>query len=146
MRFLKWILKLYKKRMLMKKKLLIALPLIGAVMFSGCATLFGGGGKQQVMINSSKPMNVSLGYLSDDNKTAINSQKVTTPATVTMVRDSKDLLLTSDDNEFEPIVVEYNMNPWVWGDILATSPLSTTVDAITGAMWKYDDNITIPEK
>lgn len=130
----------------MKKKLLIVLPLISAVMFSGCATLFGGGGKQEVKINSNKPMNVSLGYVSDDNKTAINSQKVTTPATVTIVRESKDLLLISDNNEFEPIVVEHKMNPWVWGDILATSLVSTTTDAVTGAMWKYDDNITIPEK
>lgn len=115
-------------------------------MLSGCATLFGGGGKQQITINSSKPMNVSLGYASDDSKTAMNSQKITTPGTITMVRENKNLLLTSDNDEFKPVVVEKKLNPWFWGDVIATSLLSTTVDAVTGAIWKYDDNITVPEK
>ena len=130
----------------MKRNLFIAIPLASIIMFSGCATVLGGGAKQQITINSSKSMNVSLGYASDDNKTAINPQRITAPATITMVRDNKNLLLTSDDNEFEPMIVEYEMNPWVWGDVLMTSLVSTTTDAVTGAMWKYDDNITIPEK
>ena len=129
----------------MKRKLQITVLLVGMIMLNGCATVLGGGGKQEITINSKKAMNVSLGYASDDNKTALNAQKATTPATITMIRESKNLLLTSDDNEFEPIIMEYGMNPWVWGDILMTSLVSTTTDAVTGAMWKYDDNITIPE-
>ena len=130
----------------MKKKLLIALPLVSAVIFSGCATLVGGGGQQQITINSSKPMNVSLGYASDDNKIAVNPQSVTTPATITIIRENKDLLLLSDDNEFEPIKIENKLNPWFWGDVALISLVSTTTDAVTGAMWEYDENITIPEK
>jgi len=130
----------------MKKNLLIAIPLASMVMFSGCATVLGGGAKQQITINSSKSMDVSLGYASDDNKTAINAQKVTAPATITMVRDNKNLLLTSDNNEFKPVTIEKKVNPWFWGDVVMLSLVSTTTDAVTGAMWKYDDNITIPEK
>jgi len=130
----------------MNKKFLIALPLVSAIMFSGCATVLGGGAKQKITINSSKPMNISLGYASDDNKTATSAQRATTPATITINRENKNLLLTSDNKEFEPVVIEKELNPWFWGDVLMTSPVSTTTDAVTGAMWKYDDNITISEK
>ena len=113
---------------------------------SGCATLFGGGAKQQITINSNMPMKVSIGYVTDENKTLTGKQSFTTPSTITMLRESDDLLLTSDNDEFESIKIESKMNNWVWGDILATSLLSTTVDAVTGAMWEYDDNITIESK
>ena len=130
----------------MRKKLLIALPLVSAVMFSGCATLFGGGGKQTILIKSEKPVRASIGYATDDNKTATQTQSFTTPATLTMVRENKNLLIKSENGEFKPVVVEKKLNGWFWGDVIATSLLSTTVDAITGAMWKYDENITIPTK
>jgi hypothetical protein len=129
----------------MKNKLLLLTPIVGALMFSGCATVLGGGGKQKITINSSKPMNVSLGHASDDNQTVIEPQKIVTPSTITVLRENKNLLLTSDNNEFEPMVIEKELNPWFWGDVIMTSLVSTTTDAVTGAMWKYDDNITIPE-
>lgn len=130
----------------MKRKLLMAIPIASMVLFSGCATVLGGGGKQQVTVNSTKPMNVRIGYAADDNKTLTQYQSITTPTTVTVIRENKNLLLTSDNNEFEPIVVEKKLNPWFWGDVVMTSLVSTTTDAVTGAMWKYDDNITIPVK
>lgn len=30
------------------------------------------------------------------------------------------------------------MNPWMWGNILLTSPLSTSIDTSTGASREYD--------
>ena len=130
----------------MRKKLIIALPLVSAMMFSGCATLFGGGGKQTISIKSDKALSGTIGYLSDDNKTIINKQAFSTPATVTVIRENKDLIIESNNGEFKPVTVEKQTNPWFWGDVIATSLLSTTVDAITGAMWKYDENVTIPTK
>ena len=140
------IIQLKKRMKKMKRKLLMAIPIASMVLFSGCATVLGGGGKQQITINSTSPMNARMGYASDDNKTSTDAQSFTTPATITMIRDDKNLLLTSDNNEFEPIVVEKKLNPWFWGDVVMTSLVSTTTDAVTGAMWKYDDNITIPVK
>ncbi len=130
----------------MIKKLIIALPLVSAMMFSGCATLFGGGGKQTISIKSDKALSGTIGYLSDDNKTIINKQAFSTPATVTVIRENKDLIIESNNGEFKPVTVKKQTNPWFWGDVIATSLLSTTVDAITGAMWKYDENVTIPTK
>ncbi|MFA5233936.1 MAG: hypothetical protein WC390_05980 [Sulfurimonas sp.] len=135
-----------KKTGIMKKTLYVALPLIGAIMFSGCATLFGGGGKQQITINAEKPVSGKIGYITEDNATIINQQQFTAPATVTVIREDKDIMITSDSNEFEPVKVEKELNPWFWGDVLATSLVSTTTDVVTGAMWKYDENVTIPTK
>ncbi len=53
----------------MRKSLLVVLPLASSLMFSGCATLFGGGGKQTISIKSDKALSGTIGYLSDDNKT-----------------------------------------------------------------------------
>ncbi|MCT7481800.1 hypothetical protein [Aliarcobacter cryaerophilus] len=39
--------------------------------------------------------------------------------------------------------VEKKLNPWFWGDVVATSLVSTTTDAVTGAMWKYDENVSL---
>lgn len=130
----------------MNKFLYVALPLVGAVIFSGCATLFGGGGKQQITINAEKSISGKIGYITEDNATIINQQQFTTPATVTVIREDKDIMITSDSNEFEPVKVEKKLNPWFWGDVLATSLVSTTTDVVTGAMWKYDENVTIPTK
>ena len=99
----------------MKRKLLMAIPIASMVLFSGCATVLGGGGKQQITINSTSPMNARMGYASDDNKTSTDAQSFTTPATITMIRDDKNLLLTSDNNEFEPIVVEKKIKSLVLG-------------------------------
>jgi hypothetical protein len=129
-----------------KKYLIYSLPLVGALMFTGCATMFGGGGKQQIAFNSSKPMKAHLGYVADDNTSFSPLQSLTTPATVTVARDNKNLMLKSDDKEFEPVVIEKQTNSWFLGDVLALSLLSTTVDYLTGALWKYDETVTIPEK
>ena len=73
----------------MKRKLLMAIPIASMVLFSGCATVLGGGGKQQVTVNSTKPMNVRIGYAADDNKTLTQYQSITTPTTVTVIRENK---------------------------------------------------------
>ncbi len=56
------------------------------------------------------------------------------------------MIIESNNGEFKPVTVKKQTNPWFWGDVIATSLLSTTVDVITGAMWKYDENVTIPTK
>jgi len=126
----------------MKRKILIATSIATTIMFSGCATLFGGGGQQSITINSSTPMEGKLTYA--DGKGI--QKNFTTPTTIIVERRSKDLKITSKNNDFEPVTVEKRMNSWVWGDILATSPLSTTTDAVSGAMWEYDENINLTEK
>ncbi|WP_419673206.1 hypothetical protein [Aliarcobacter butzleri] len=79
----------------MKKMVIFALPILGAIMFSGCATILGGGNQQTISINSDKPMKGKLVY--EDGK---GEQYFTTPATVNVDRRSKDIILSSDNDEF----------------------------------------------
>ena len=127
----------------MKKSLLLTSSLGMAVMFSGCATLFGGGSKQQIAIQTTKPTIVTIGH-TDDNSSIIDPQQIQTPNIVTVTRENKDILVKTKDGNKK--IVKKKLNNWFWGDVIATSPLSTTVDAVTGAMWKYDDNVTIDNK
>ena len=127
----------------MKKSVLVSISLGAMFMFSGCATLFGGGSEQQIAINTDKPMIVTIGH-TENNKNIIDPQTIKAPSIVTVNRENKDILIKTKDDK--KVIVKKKLNPWFWGDVLAISPLSTTVDAITGGMWKYDDNVNIHSK
>jgi predicted small secreted protein len=126
----------------MKKIALISIVATSVVLFTGCATLFGGGGKQNISVITNSTKQMTIGH-TEDNKTLIQPQTFTSPTVVTVLRERQDLLIKDEKGECEPVVVESKMNPWVWGDIIPLSLLSTTVDLVTGAAWKYDDNVTL---
>lgn len=130
----------------MRKKLLIALPLASVIMFSGCATLFGGGGKQTISINSdsTKRMKAVVSYT--DNS---SPQYLAIPGTVTVKRTNKDIIVKSQNKDFKPIKIKKNINGWFWANILgapAGTLFSSTTDYASGAMWKYDEAVTVHEK
>jgi len=136
----------------MNKKLLIALPLVSAIMFSGCATVLGGGSSQTIKLVSTKSMPVTI-YRVDTNASSgvepIEIQKTIVPSTITVGRGNQNLLIKSDNNEFEDITVEKRWNPMGWGNFIPIGAINfffTTTDAASGAMWIYDDNVAIPEK
>jgi hypothetical protein len=125
----------------MKKSLLIAIPLVSMVMFSGCATILGGGNTQTVSLNSSKPMKGTMTY--EDGK---GLQHFTTPTTLTVERRSKDIILESKDNEFDKTTVKSEMNPWLLGNIIFGGFIGSTTDSVGGAAWKYDETVNLSEK
>lgn len=127
----------------MKKTLYVALPLVSAIMFSGCATMFGGGGTQTISINSDKPMKATLSY--EDGS---SPKYFTTPATLSVERKSKKVKVSSDSNEFQPVEIDNKVNGAFFANILGLGwfPFSSTTDAATGAMWKYEDAVTVHSK
>jgi hypothetical protein len=128
----------------MKQKLLtIALGASCGLMLTGCATLFGGGAKQNITIQSNEPKNLSLHYIDKNDVISPTIQTFQTPKTISVGRENKDIIFKDTDEKCEDLRVKKEMNDWVWGDILALSLLSTTVDAVTGAMWEYDENVNI---
>ena len=122
----------------MRKKLLIALPLASVVMFSGCATILGGGNSQTVSINSNKPVKGTMEYADGKGK-----QYFTSPATLTVDRRSKDIILTSKDGNFQKTTVKSEINPWFLGNIIFGGLIGSTTDSVGGAAWKYDDSVNI---
>lgn len=138
----------------MKKNILLAGSILAAsFLFTGCATLFGGGSSQTINVQSPKTTTVDMykikteknedtGEIKETERILINSN-LQVPSTINVNRDSKDVLIKPKDESCKEIKAEGSMNNWVWGDIIATSLLSTTVDAVTGAMWEYDENVTL---
>ena len=127
----------------MRKKLLIALPLASAMMFSGCATLFGGGNKQTISISSdsTKRMKAEISYADGSSP-----QYITIPGTVTVKRTDKDVVVKSQNNDFDTVTIKKDVNGWFWVNILGApygTILSSTTDYASGAMWTYDEAITV---
>lgn len=125
----------------MRKKLLIALPLASVVMFSGCATILGGGNSQTISINSEKPMKGTMKY--EDGK---GLQHFTTPATLKVERRSKDIILESKNNEFDKTTVKSELNPWFLGNLIFGGLPGSTLDIVDGAAWEYDETANISQK
>lgn len=124
-----------------------------SILFTGCATLFGGGSTQTINVQSSKTTTVDMykikteknqetGEIKEIERVLVNSN-LQVPASINVNRDSKDVLIKPKDDNCKEVTATGSMNNWVWGDIIDPSLLSTTVDAVTGAMWKYDDNVTL---
>ncbi len=126
----------------MNKKILIISSIVAvSIMFSGCATILGGGTSQTISINSSSNMKGTMKY-SDGSGT----QYFTTPATLNVDRKSKDIILTSDNDEFHTAKVKSNLNPWFLGNIITGGVLGSTTDLAGGAAWKYDQTVTVSQK
>lgn len=122
----------------MKNKVILMSLLAASVMFSGCATLLGGGGSQTININSNKPAKGSLSYTDGEGV-----QYFTAPATLNVDRRNKDILIKSDDDKFHATTVKSNINPWFWGNIVLGGLIGSTTDSISGAAWKYQETVTI---
>lgn len=140
----------------MKQKVLtLAVGVSCGIMLSGCATLFGGGGNQGINIKSDKEMVVDIYKVEPINKNVDDENKkepkepklihtnVKIPSSIYVQRSSQDLLIKPINKECKDTRVEKELNNWFWGDVLAGSLLSSTVDVITGAMWEYDENVTL---
>jgi hypothetical protein len=128
----------------MNRKLIsLTVGLSGAILLSGCATAFGGGSTQKISVKAETTGSISMGYLLDDNKTVERIQDFKAPDIITVKRENKNLIFKDSSGKCQDKIVKKDSNPWIAGDILAMSPLSTTVDYLTGAIWIYDDNVTL---
>lgn len=128
----------------MKKYLSLLLLVVSSVMFSGCATLFGGGSNQNINIVSKKEAVVDIYKVDDKNKERKIHSKVKVPSTINVQRSNENIVIKpSENSECNEYVVEKKTNGWFFGDVLALSLLSTTVDAVTGAMWEYDEQLEL---
>ena len=113
----------------MKKRLLIALPLVSAVMFSGCATILNG--EHQKINVTSTPSHQEI---------IIGSQTVVTPSIVDIKRSNEDLVVKSSKCGDQKLLAS-KINPVFFVNILSGGAFGSTTDYATGSMWKYDENI-----
>lgn len=114
------------------KRILLAVGLGSLLALVGCATLFGGGSHQKLTFDSA-PEGAAV---------FMNGQQLgITPLTADVQRE-KGVVLTfkKDGYNTVSVVADTNLNPWFWGDVVATSLLSTTVDFVTGSTVKYSQD------
>jgi len=126
----------------MNKKSLIVLPLVSAFLFSGCATLIGGGAKQTLSISSdsSKRMKAIIKY-SDGS----SPQYLAIPGTVIIKRQNKSLIVESVNHDFQSQIIQQEFNQLFWLNFFGSygGPFSSTTDYISGAIWQYDEAIIV---
>jgi hypothetical protein len=112
-----------------------------AIAFSGCASIQSGT-TQQVKISSNPAgANVYVAEKPEVNGQPTITNKVlagVTPLTVTLSRKDGAVLIEKAGYATEEVALTKKMNPWMWGNILLTSPLSTSIDTSTGASKEYD--------
>lgn len=113
-----------------------------ALALAGCGTM-NSGTTQQVQVSSNPPGATvytalksadSQGQISVTNRLAVG----VTPLTVTLSRKHGFLYLEKAGYKPTEVPLTTKMNPWMWGNIVLGSPLSTSIDTSTGASREYD--------
>jgi hypothetical protein len=108
-----------------------------ALALSGCGTIKSGT-TQQIKV-SSNPEGASVYVALKKNETVTNKVLVgVTPLTVTLSRKHGAMFVEKAGFVPTEVPLTTKMNPWMWGNILLTSPLSTSIDVSTGASREYD--------
>lgn len=126
------------------KKIPIILVAACALISSGCATMFKGGG-QTVQFES-----VPEGATCEVSRPGdgVLYGNITTPRTITVVKDNDPLVVTCMAEGYED-VKEYIPSDFEGTAILSIifgGPIGIVIDWATGAMWKYPGSYTIPMK
>jgi len=100
-----------------------------AIAASGCATIVGGGGKQQLTFNSEP---------SEATVTVQGKVMGKTPLTVTVDR-AKNQVVTIEKEGYKPFTTQLSthMNGWFWGNIVFGGLLGSTTDNASGAINEY---------
>lgn len=113
---------------MVKKVLMTGSILAASMLFTGCATLFGGGGTQQINVQSSKTTTVDMykikteknqetGKVKETEKVLVNSN-LQVPASINVERDSKDILIKPKDDSCKEVTDKGSVNGWFWANIL----------------------------
>ena len=123
------------------KKILVALMVCSIL--SGCASIVKGRTKS-INLMTSAGEEVEVDVIS-----ASGTQHITIPSTINVKRDNQIITINVKESRcyrHSSIIISDKVEPWTLGNLGFTYSASsgTTTDALTGAMWTYDDNVSIP--
>lgn len=121
------------------KKILVALMVCSIL--SGCASIIKGRSKAiNLMTSTGEEAEVDI-------VSASGMQTLVVPTITTIKRANQDITITvreTPSNKTSTSVIASRIEPWFLGNIITGGILGSATDALTGAMWTYDDNIVIP--
>ncbi|HYC56340.1 MAG TPA: PEGA domain-containing protein [Candidatus Binatia bacterium] len=116
----------------------VLLVLVVSVLGSGCATI-ASGPMQTVQIDSNpQGANVYTAVKNSRGRVLNRKEAGVTPTSVSITRKDGAVLLEKPGYHPAEVPLNRGVNPWIIGDILLTSLLSTLIDASTGAINQYD--------
>lgn len=121
------------------KKILVALLVCS--MLSGCASIVKGRNKN-VNIMTSTGEEVEVNVVS-----ASGMQSIVVPSVVSLKKDNQDITITVKETQClrsSTSIVSSEIEPWFLGNVFSGGIFGSSTDALTGAMWTYDDNIVVP--
>lgn len=74
----------------------------------------------------------------------VDDKTVTTPGTVTVLRDGKDKVVHTEAQDCDSVTpIKKQVTPVFFGNIIIGGLLGSTTDGITGKMWDYEDAVEI---
>lgn len=117
------------------------LMITSCLFFSGCATIITGS-RDLINIRTSNGQEVKATITS-----AEGVGDITLPTILNAKKAKQNIYIeVKETNEYEQsnAVAVSRMNNWFWGNIILGGLLGSTTDAISGAMWQYDNTITVP--
>ena len=121
------------------KKILITL--IACSVLSGCASIVKGKYKNiNIMTATGETAEVNV-------VSASGVQTLMIPTVTTIRRDNQDITITVKEdscNNSSTSIVSSKIEPWFLGNLVSGGLFGSSTDALTGAMWTYDDNVAVP--
>lgn len=108
-----------------------------AFALGGCASIQSGTTQQVKVASNPDGATVYVAVKKDgvvSNKVAVG----VTPLTATLSRKHGALFVEKEGYVPAEVPLTTKMNPWMWGNVVLTSPLSTSIDTSTGASREYD--------
>ena len=123
------------------KKILFSIFVL--LLLSNCATLVSGT-TTSINLQSSNPDYEEPIKVQVSNRNTI--QTITLPGTTTVKRDSDSLDIVVKDKCFRETQSKVNsrVNYWTLGNVITGGLTGTTTDALSGALWTYDDSYIVP--
>lgn len=109
-----------------------------AVLMTGCATIKSGTTQEITVSSHPSGATVYVGVVGRDGSMLNRTAMGVTPLTVRVSRKAGAIDVVKEGYAPVQLAMTTKMNPWVWGDILLTSPLSTSIDTSTGAANEFD--------
>jgi hypothetical protein len=114
--------------------------LLSVIMITGCATIYNGSDTVLLQTSDGKPAAATV----DAGKGII---PVTLPMTVPVAKSSKPIVINVEETkttQSSTYEAPSHVSGYFWLDFIPLSPLSTTIDMVTGDMWSYDEVVTVP--
>jgi len=118
----------------MRKNVMITCAALALLSLSGCATILKGK-TQKVNIATSN---------GEEIQATVDGKTVQVPAIVEVKRQKKELIVSTAAQNCTPsTVVNNEIEPVFFVNILSGGVIGSTTDYASESMWKYDENITI---